>query len=137
MAINPLPNAAQNIYAASGTGGGTVTSTYYDANITNPIAHRMFSTPIAESNPYRNDDVTLDMLTKLQVYTNSILAGDVKTINQEYLYAMQLVVSVLKRAKTRVTDETIEHIWAKATAMDGNVVENYTKELLYVLGVNR
>jgi hypothetical protein len=137
MAINPYQNAAQNIYAASGTGGGTITSTYYDTNIPNPIMHRMFSTPIAESNPYRSDDVTLDMLTKLQVYTSSILAGDIKTVNQEYLYAMQIVVSVLKRAKTRVTDETIEHIWAKATAMDGNVVESYTKELLYVLGINR
>ena len=132
MDVNPYQNAAQNIYAASGTGGGT-----YDVHIPNPIMHRMFTTPIAESNPYRADDVTVDMLTKLQVYTSSILAGDIKTVNQEYLYAMQIVVSVLKRAKTRVTDETIEHIWAKATAMDGNVVESYTKELLYVLGINR
>jgi hypothetical protein len=138
MAItgNPLQNAYTGVGTSGGT-GGFYTTNIYDVHIANPISHRMFSTPIAESNPYRNDDVTVDMLTKLQVYTNSILAGDIKTINQEYLYAMQNVVYVLKRAKTRVTDDTIEHLWSKATTMEGNVVENYTKELLYVLGINR
>jgi hypothetical protein len=138
MAINPL--LAQNSYTGVGTSGGTggfYTTNSYDVHIGNPISHRMFSMPIVESNHYRPDDVTVDMLIKLQVYTSSILAGDIKTINEEYLYAMQTVVYVLKRAKTRVTDETIENLWSKATTMEGNVVENYTKELLYVLGVNR
>jgi hypothetical protein len=134
MAINTNPY--QNIYTTSGA-GGTGVNTYYEVNITNPISHRMFSTPIAENNHYRTDDVTVDMLTKLQVYTNSILAGDIKTINEDYIFAMQTVAYVLKRAKTRVTDETIENIWAKATALEGNVVENYTRELLYVMGLNR
>ena len=138
MAINPYQNAAQNIYAASGTGGvGVYPQQTYDVNIATPLRHRMFSNPISESNPYRTDDVTVEMLTKLQVYTSMMLAGDLKTINEEYLHATQTVISVLKRAKTRVTDETIENIWAKVTDLEGNIVENYTKELLYVMGINR
>jgi enoyl-[acyl-carrier-protein] reductase (NADH) len=137
MAINTNPY--QNIYTTSGAGNGGIgtSTTYYEVNITNPISHRMFSTPIAENNHYRTDDVTVDMLTKLQVYTNSILAGDIKTINEDYIFAMQTVAHILKRAKTRVDEKTIENIWAKATALDGNVVENYTRELLYVMGLNR
>lgn len=134
MAINTNPY--QNIYTTSGA-GGTGVNTYYDVHIANASPHRMFSTPISENNHYRPDDVTVDMLTKLQVYTATILAGDIKTINEDYILAMQTVAYVLKRAKTRVTDETIENTWAKATALDGNVVENYTKELLYVMGLNR
>jgi hypothetical protein len=138
MAItgNPLQNSYTGIGTSGGTGGFYTTNTY-DVHIANPISHRMFSTPIAENNLYRADDVTVDMLTKLQVYTNAMLAGDIKTINEEYLHAMQTVAYTLKRAKTRVTDETIENIWSKATTMEGNVVENYTRELLYVLGINR
>jgi hypothetical protein len=134
-----IVNPYQNVFTASGTGGGGTIgiNTYYDANIPNPTTHRMFSMPIVESNHYRPDDVTVDMLIKLQVYTSSILAGDIKTINEEYLHAMQTVVYVLKRAKTRVTDETIENLWSKATTMEGNVVENYTRELLYVMGIER
>lgn len=133
MAINPY----QNAYTGVGTVGGTGVNTYYDVNVANPLRHRMFSNSINENNPYRTDDVTVEMLTKLQVYTSTMLAGDLKTINEEYLHAMQAVISVLKRAKTRVTDETIENIWAKVTDLEGNIVENYTKELLYVMGINR
>ncbi len=133
-----IVNPYQNVFTASGTGGGTIgINTYYDANIPNPTTHRMFSTPIAESNPYKHDDVTLDMLTKLQVYTTSILAGDIKTVSQEYLHAMQLVVYILKRAKTPLDEKTLENIWTMTTAMEGNMVENYTRELLFKLGINR
>ena len=138
MAINTNPY--QNAYTGVGTSGGTggfYTTNTYDVHIANASPHRMFSTPISENNHYRPDDVTVDMLTKLQVYTAIILAGDIKTINEDYILAMQTVAYVLKRAKTRVTDETIENIWAKATALEGNVVENYTRELLYVMGLNR
>ncbi len=134
-----IVNPYQNVFTASGTGGGGTIgiNTYYDANIPNPTTHRMFSTPIAESNPYKHDDVTLDMLTKLQVYTTSILAGDIKTVSQEYLHAMQLVVYILKRAKTPLDEKTLENIWTMTTAMEGNMVENYTRELLFKLGINR
>ena len=97
----------------------------------------MFSTPIAENNPYRTEDVTHEMLTKLGLYTNMMLAGDMKTITEDYLHAMQVAIYVLNRAKTRTTDKLIEDTWAKATTMEGNVVENYTRELLYVLGIKR
>jgi len=136
MAINPYQNAYTGVGTVGGTGGGGV-NTYYDVHIANASPHRMFSMPISENNHYRPDDVTVDMLTKLQVYTATILAGDIKTINEDYILAMQTVAYVLKRAKTRVTDETIENTWAKATGIEGNVVENYTRELLYVLGLNR
>lgn len=134
MAINTNPY--QNIYTTSGA-GGTGVNTYYDVHIANPISHRMFSMPIVENNHYRTDDVTVDMLTRLQVYTSTILAGDIKTINQDYIHALQTIIYILKRAKTRVDEDTIERLWAKATTLEGNVVENYTNELLYVMGVHR
>ena len=123
MAINPLQNSYTGVGTVGGTGGFYTTNSY-DVHVASPIPHRMFSAPIAEGNHYRPDDVTVDMLTKLQVYTNAMLAGDIKTINEDYLYAMQTVAYILKRAKTRVTDDTIEHLWSKATTMEGNVVEN-------------
>lgn len=132
MAINPL----QNVYTTSGT-GGVGAPTYYEANIPNPISHKMFSTPISESNYYRTEDINLEMLIRLQVYTSSILAGDIKQVSQEYLHAVQVVISVLKRAKTPLDEKTLENIWTMTTAMEGNMVENYTRELLFKLGINR
>lgn len=137
MAINtnPYQNAAQNIYATTST--GAYQPRIYDVSVANPLKGRMFSTPIAENNPYRTEDVSHEMLTKLGLYTSMMLAGDMKTITEDYLHAMQVAIYVLNRAKTRVNEKTIENIWAKVTDLEGNIVENYTKELLYVMGINR
>ena len=139
MAItNPYQNAAQSMYETSGTGGASAYQpSIYDVGVANPFKSRMFANPIAEPNPYRVDDVSTDMLTRLEVYTSMMLSGELKSINEEYLHAMQIILHILKRAKTRVDDKFIEKIWANATGMEGNVVENYTKELFYQLGIKR
>lgn len=125
MAVDPrmYQNVATSIGAAS---------PYYDISVntnTTMTSSRLFVHGGAGSlnNPYYPEDVDEDFIRKLQVYTDAMLVGDIKTVSSEYLWAVQAAVGVLRRTRRLMTSEQIEAYWAEATEMKGNLPEDFAK----------
>ncbi len=134
MAIDPrmAQNAAQGVFTNSITGGGGVGSYPYNINVdarTTMTSSRLFAHGGAGSlnNPYYPEDVDEDFIRKLQVYTDAMLVGDIKTVGSEYLWAVQAAIGVLRRAKCPMSTNQIEAYWAEATEMKGSLPEDFAK----------
>lgn len=123
MAVDPrmYQNVATSIGAAS---------PYYNINVDTTFSgpsSRLFSSNSAVSNPYHTDDVTDDFLRKLQVYTDAMLIGDIKTMSSEYLWAVNIALKVLQRAKHPLSSARIERYWNEATEMKGSLPEDFAR----------
>lgn len=123
MAIDPklYQNMAHSLTSAS---------PYYDINVDTTFSgpsSRLFSSNSAVSNPYHTDDVTDDFLRKLQVYTDAMLIGDIKTMSSEYLWAVNIALKVLQRAKHPLSSARIERYWNEATEMKGSLPEDFAR----------
>jgi len=81
----------------------------------------------ALNSPYYPEDVDEDFIRKLQVYTDAMLVGDIKTVSSEYLWAVQAAIRVLRRVKHPMSSERIEAYWAEATEMKGSLPEDFAK----------
>jgi hypothetical protein len=134
MAIDPrmAQNAAQGVFTNSITGGGGVGSYPYTINVdtsTTMTSSRLFAHNSAGSlnNPYHSDDVTEEFIRKLQVYTDAMLVGDIKNVSNEYLWAVQAAIKVLRHAKSPLSSAQIEHYWNEATQMKGSLPEDFAK----------
>ena len=124
------PNMSQNVYTTTTTGTG-FTQPYYNINVDTTFSgssSKIFShNGGVMNNPYNTDEVTDDFLRKLQVYTDAMLIGDIKTMSSEYLWAVQIALAVLRRAKHPMSSARIERYWNEATEMKGSLPEDFAK----------
>lgn len=113
--------------------GSSVTSTspYYNINVDAPYSgpsSRLFSgNGGVMNNPYHSEEVNEEFLRKLQVYTDAMLIGDIKTVSSEYLWAVQVSLAILRRTKHPVRPEHIEKLWNQATEMKGSLPEDFAR----------
>lgn len=123
MAVDP--RMYQNVTTSIGAA-----SPYYNINVDTTFSgpsSRLFANNSSVSNPYHTDDVTDDFLRKLQVYTDAMLIGDIKTMSTEYLWAVNIALKVLQRAKHPLSSSRIERYWNEATEMKGSLPEDFAR----------
>lgn len=144
MAIDPrmAQNAAQsNIYTTNaGTGINIVNSQpYYSISVDNTRptdgGHKIFAPIYDFSGPYHTSEVTEEFITRVNVYTNAMLSGDIKQISSEYLWAVKAALNVLKRANHKLSPELTEMLWKQAADGKGSLPEDFAKAVQqHVLG---
>jgi hypothetical protein len=122
MAVDP--RMYQNVAASIGSSPYNIN---VDTTYSGPSSKLFSSNSGVMNNPYHTDEVTDDFLRKLQIYTDAMLIGDIKTMSSEYLWAVQAAVAVLRHAKHPMSSERIERYWNEATEMKGSLPEDFAR----------
>jgi hypothetical protein len=106
---------------------------YYNINVDTSYPQngslKTFSSAYESSGPYHTSEVTEEFIRRLSVYTNAMLAGDIKQISSEYLWAVSAALKVLRHANYKISPELIEMMWKNAADGKGSLPEDFASTL--------